>query len=472
MTPSPDSAPHDLPGDTAEEWQSAWYDREPSIGGSAAPGHGDQPEADPVRIQDYQRLSQLLRALPVEPLPGDFASRVMAHLPARAPALLPRAESPRAESPQVDRPARFPRYPAAWLAASVAGVAILVARWQSGTTQPMQSGAPSRIAESGHALPSKFKTSPAGLLARSTLASQLNDIPPETLAFVRIRVPQRGTSPQAQDQAIGMTERAFGEQLITQATEGQRLPEALPTPQSPAPPIPAPNEAEPPVAGQRTTAGPADPMLLLVVGESEAIVNALERLLENLEQTELDEEIQSVAQAELERLSTDLNRSLEESLANLEQSWNPAGAPAPQIANRGGASRFLKENPPADKPQVPRGVPEGPSRTRGSMAWLPPDSLANSPAARALPAAEVLPRRERSTLDQPRGIEAKRAATPPEQPGRAAGVSRERSLAREQRDDSVPAESAVEKVISEESGQEEGRRPRRVLIQIICEPAG
>ncbi len=71
-------------------------------------------------------------------------------------------------------------------------------------------------------------------------------------------------------------------------------------------------------------------MQLLVVGESEAIVQAIEQLLRNLEQTELEEEIRAVARTELDQLSSELSPSLGQYLDNLEQTWSPAAFPESQ----------------------------------------------------------------------------------------------------------------------------------------------
>jgi hypothetical protein len=210
-------------------------------------------------------------------------------------------------------------------------------------------------------------------------------------------------------------------------------------------------------------------MLLLVVGESEAIVNALEQLLENLEQTESEEQIQSVAQAELQQLSTELNRSLEESLANLENSWNPAGAAAGEIANRDGPRQTAPGNAPAEA--IAPGASEVPSRSRGFMAWLPagtPPKGAVPPSVESTggpaPATAPVPR-------QVRTFEAKRAPELAQQPGRGVVSGRAGPLAKTQLGDPSPSKAAAISANPEVSDHEEGRRPRRVLIQIICEPA-
>ena len=470
MTPSPDPTPQDLPGHTAEEWQSAWYDRELSSENSVEVGPAGPRKPDPVRLQDYQRLSQLLRALPVEPLPADFASRVMARLPEGSS-----APSSQPGSSQPDRPARFPLRRLAWLAASLAGVAVLVARWQPQGPAPGQGVAPPLSSKSAPASDGGFSGASASLAARPTLAFQLNHIPPEKLAIVRIRVPQRGTNLQATDEAMDLTERAFGEQQITQATEVERVPGVLPD--LPSPPLDA---TQPAVAGLRTTAGPADPMLLLVVGESEAIVKGLEQLLENLEQTELEEEIQAVAQTELEQLSTDLNRSLEEYLVSLEQSWAPAEAAATDFDPGGGRPLLREEKSPPVGLQ--KEAPAAPSRTRGWMAWLPADSAAGSfvtsagtsPAASLPQAAGDLSRQPAAGDSSARRIAAKRAATPTEPPARLS-EERGRSQALPQVNSSPPTEAdanAANPTPLAKSDSADGSRTRRVLIQIIREPAG
>ena len=209
-------------------------------------------------------------------------------------------------------------------------------------------------------------------------------------------------------------------------------------------------------------------------------------MMQNLEQTQLEEEIEAVAQTELNQLSAELNRSLGESLANLEESWSPAGTSGierthqlePQAATKNVAANTLR-----------RGTPEGQPRSRGSMAWLPPDSLANSSGATAPATASPAttagrPRQKGSALGAAPAAEAKRAPALADQPARAARGLRESPTAKAQSSETAPSSHTHQPgeppppladtapVPSPESDRDEGRRPRRVLIQLICEPAG
>ena len=476
MTLPPDPAPRNLPGDPLEEWQSAWFDRELSTEHGVAQGNPGLREPDPVRLHEYQRLSQLLQSLPVERLPADFASRLIADLADPKLAPLPHTELPKPGRP----PGFFPRR-LAWLVASLAGVAVLVARWQPAVAPSRTPADSSPFAELAPSAKLTAAASSPGLATRESLVARLNDIPSEELAIIRIRVPQRGANSPTESEAMDLTERAFGEHLITQVTDGRQLAEGPPASLSPPPAT-----AGAPGAGLRTTASPADPMLLLVVGESEAIVQSLEQLLQNLEQTQLEEEIEAVAQTELNQLSAELNRSLGESLANLEESWSPAGTSGierthqlePQAATKNVAANTLR-----------RGTPEGQPRSRGSMAWLPPDSLANSSGATAPATASPAttagrPRQKGSALGAAPAAEAKRAPALADQPARAARGLRESPTAKAQSSETAPSSHTHQPgeppppladtapVPSPESDRDEGRRPRRVLIQLICEPAG
>ncbi|MFN9373503.1 MAG: hypothetical protein ACK6D3_16605 [Planctomycetaceae bacterium] len=453
MNPSPDDLPADnLRGDATEEWQSAWYDRELANVESALV-EGVAPSPSPGRLQDYQRLSQLLQSLPAESLPADFANRVIAQLPDSVGASRPPLQS----SPERGF-RRFAKPVWAGLAASLAGLAVLVGRWQPMTTSsPVASSRqlPAPAAPAAKIAPGVASFESA---VRPSLASRLEEIPLEKLAIVRIRVPQRGAVSEAESAAMDLTEQAFGEHSITQVQEGSRSPEGAPA---------APQVA----AGAKVSSpgDPPDPMQLLVVGESEAIVQAIEQLLRNLEQTELEEEIRAVARTELDQLSSELSPSLGQYLDNLEQTWSPAVL-AEQVLNRGvQPSRIGNPAEPRLPGESGERLKEGHSRSRGSMAWVSPESLTlHSPDGSPETAAASRPAARR-TQSQVKDAEGASPAEEPAQPamgGRARPPEnariRERSFSTA--DKAAGAPPASDSV--------EGRRPRRVLIQLICDPAG
>ncbi len=197
MNPSPDDLPADnLRGDATAEWQSAWYDRELANVESALV-EGVAPSPSPGRLQDYQRLSQLLQSLPAESLPADFANRVIAQLPDSVGASRPPLQS----SPERGF-RRFAKPVWAGLAASLAGLAVLVGRWQPMTTSSPVAGSrqlPAPAAPAAKIAPgvASFETA-----VRPSLASRLEEIPLEKLAIVRIRVPQRGAVSEAENTAM------------------------------------------------------------------------------------------------------------------------------------------------------------------------------------------------------------------------------------------------------------------------------
>lgn len=444
--PSDDLPADELQGDAIDEWQSAWYDREQASPESVSAEHPPLLPT-PGRLQDYQRISQMLQSLPVEPLPADFVSRVVSLMPDEQTGPWPRTQS------ATDGGLRW-FSPFFWgcLAASLAGLVVVVGRWQ-----PM---GPSNLSDRA----SRPLTSAASAV-RSALASQLEEIPPEKLAIVRIRVPQRGALSDAEIAAMNLTVQAFGEHWITQVPEDARLAKG-----APAAPGPAPVAARTAGTGVASTGEVSDPRQLLVVGESEAIVQAIEQLLRNLEQTELEEEIRAVARTEFDQLSSELSPSLGQFLDKLEQTWSPAGLPAEQVVNRETRPSNLDNATAAGlREETPDGTRLSQTRSRGSMAWVPPDS-APLPFPRGTPAtAAATP--PAGGLNQVPAIEAKgaRLADEPARPamgGRARSLENPRFLERSLREaDKAPG-------ISPEPESAEGRRPRRVLIQLICDPAG
>jgi hypothetical protein len=457
MTPPTNPSPHDLPGDIAEEWQSAWYDRELSASESAAVGTASLREPTAERQQDYQRLSHLLQSLPFEGLPPDFASRVISRLPHEPLAVpLPTAE------PKAQGWAGLPQRHLGWLAASLVGLGTLVTLWRPAvSTNSQGSRSPREATDQSLEIIANSQT-PSGLEARPSLAAQLQEISADDLVYVRIRVPRGPRSPDG-IAAIDLTEEAFGENFITQVSETQGVADS-----APAPPGPAPAGDAAAGFGRRTMAGPEDPMLLLVVGESEAIVHSLEQLLRNLEQTELEDEIRAVAQTELDELARQLNHSLVQSLADLEQSWSPAPLAASETADRR-LARVAKQNAPAAL--LPERGSEGQLRSRGSMAWLPPDA----PAAARFTAGATRP--NAPTLEQVSEPDSERSAALPEQPALAQTAPaalgrRAKAQSKEPRAESAPAQAIAAPAIAPEPDTAEGRRPRRVLIQLIPDPAG
>ena len=467
--PGDDLPGDDLPGDAADEWQSAWHDRELS-NTESVPSESRPLAATPGRLQDYQCLSQLLQSLPVEPMPPEFASRVIALLPDSAS--VPR--SPSQSAPDKSAPDKsaseggFRRFSMPFwgcLAASLTGLIVFVGRWQplapsnqsARDTQPPVPSASAAKIDSGAAK--------VELAVRPSLASQLEEIPPEKLAIVRIRVPQRGAISDAESAAMNLTVRAFGEHWITQVPEGPQLPEG--TPAAPGPSQVAARAAD---SGGVLSADPPDPMQLLVVGESEAIVQAIEQLLRNLEQTELEEEIRAVARTELDQFSTELSPSLGQFLDNLEQTWSPAVLPAKQVVIRG-MQPSPGENASAAglREEARDGNSERQPHSRGSMAWVPPASIPLPISSGSLETSDA--NRPVGRWNQVPASEAKRARLAKEQARTALG-GRERPLENPQSLEEIFSAADKAPGIPPESESADGRRPRRVLIQLICDPAG
>jgi hypothetical protein len=472
--PGDDLPGDDLPGDAADEWQSAWHDCELS-NTESVPSESRPLAATPGRLQDYQCLSQLLQSLPVEPMPPEFASRVIALLPDSAS--VPRSPSqsaPHKSAPDKSAPDKsaseggFRRFSMPFwgcLAASLTGLIVFVGRWQplapsnqsAQDTQPPVPSASAAKIDSGAAK--------VELAVRPSLASQLEEIPPEKLAIVRIRVPQRGAISDAESAAMNLTVRAFGEHWITQVPEGPRLPEGTPAAQGPS--QVAARAAD---SGGVLSADPPDPMQLLVVGESEAIVQAIEQLLRNLEQTELEEEIRAVARTELDQFSTELSPSLGQFLDNLEQTWSPAVLPAKQVVIRG-MQPSPGENASAAGPreEARDGNSERQPHSRGSMAWVPPASIPLPISSGSLETSDA--NRPVGRWNQVPASEAKRARLAKEQARTELG-GRARPLENPQSLEEIFSAADKAPGIPPESESADGRRPRRVLIQLICDPAG
>ena len=351
------------------------------------------------------------------------------------------------------------------LAASLTGLIVFVGRWQplapsnqsARDTQPPVPSASAAKIDSGAAK--------VELAVRPSLASQLEEIPPEKLAIVRIRVPQRGAISDAESAAMNLTVRAFGEHWITQVPEGPQLPEG--TPAAPGPSQVAARAAD---SGGVLSADPPDPMQLLVVGESEAIVQAIEQLLRNLEQTELEEEIRAVARTELDQFSTELSPSLGQFLDNLEQTWSPAVLPAKQVVIRG-MQPSPGENASAAglREEARDGNSERQPHSRGSMAWVPPASIPLPISSGSLETSDA--NRPVGRWNQVPASEAKRARLAKEQARTELG-GRARPLENPQSLEEIFSAADKAPGIPPESESADGRRPRRVLIQLICDPAG
>ena len=488
------TTPQYPPMDHSAEWQSAWYDQEPFAPDACAEGtiHArlsadsplapDEPgltdSAMSQRLEDYRRLSTLLQALPVETLPANFAGRVLDQLAAGTDDVIRRPETVSSGLPRRLFWARVPM-----LAASVLGLGMLAALWGTGwppdlSQERMVSSKRTEATPSGRHESGASRSSGAGM---SSLPTQLDRVPQDAVAIVTILLPHQTRSASTSVPTAALAEKVFGDHDISRfsgrpPTDGTR--ESPDNADSPR--LAAPN-----TAGEFHLADGDDPMLLLVVGESEAIVNSVEDLLHEWELSKMEDEITMVARTELDQHSDEMKQSLGQYLAEIEHSWGQSRPESVVVANRASQRRKISGNSATE--EVEQATSEDQSRSRGSMTWLPNDSLTQF---------------QKSWSSEKRDLGGSVAALHPPGPhapatvaGGVSGGSREvtppvadavspKSVARSSEPPSASkaSQSATPfgpqdqkqpgKHESLDAGLAEGRQIRRVLIRIVPQRAG
>jgi len=480
--------------DPAAEWQSAWYDQESAaadVGPSGTPlsrlgtpgtqqrvrpEPGDSGNDDPAiqqRLDDYRTLSQLLQGLPVEPMPADFTRQVLDRLPVEGQGLNQSTTALPAASPRRSSWGRV-----STLAASLLGLGTLATLW--GTLSPQQTGSSYSAAGPQRKSNGQLNLSKSPGNGLASFPSRLKSLPENAVAIVTIHLPQSGSPDSSTNPRVELAEKVFGEHDISRVQDPAQvvgnLENMATTPPSTTGGAPAK------VAFQQANGD--DPMLLLVVGESEAIVKSVEDLLHEWEQSQLEEEIVAVARTELDQHSSEMNQSFGQYLAEVEQSWDQTQPESVQVAIRGMQRRSSVAN--ATAASADQRTEDNPSRSRGLLTWLPHESLvgySNSHSqdmrdsrashSGALQQQSRIPSENNNRLLEERSDQpALKADAAPESLRRRSGAS-----------SPPPAPAAAPQAPpnpnrfakAEESLEAvpvEGRQIRRVLIRIVPRPAG
>ena len=157
-------------------------------------------------------------------------------------------------------------------------------------------------------------------------------------------------------------------------------------------------------------------------------------------------------------------------LDNLDQTWSPAVLPAKQVVIRG-MQPSPGENASAAglREEARDGNSERQPHSRGSMAWVPPASIPLPISSGSLETSDA--NRPVGRWNQVPASEAKRARLAKEQARTELG-GRARPLENPQSLEEIFSAADKAPGIPPESESADGRRPRRVLIQLICDPAG